>query len=146
MVVARGKVVSVEYTLRLDSAEIVDSNVGQDPLIYTHGSQELLPGLEKGLEGMAVGQQKQVTVSPAEGYGLVHAEGLFEVSKDRVATEGLHVGARLQAETSDGTTVYPHVAEIRESTVLLDLNHPLAGKTLHFDVTVLDISQPQTDK
>ncbi len=139
MHVSIGKVVTVEYTLRIDEEEIVDTNVGAEPLIYRHGAQEILPGLEKGLEGMAVGESKQITVSPAEGYGDVHPEGFFEIAKDRIAPDALRVGARLQGEAPDGTPVYPRVAEIREDTVVLDLNHPLAGKTLYFDVKVLDI-------
>ncbi|MEW6246928.1 MAG: FKBP-type peptidyl-prolyl cis-trans isomerase [Nitrospirota bacterium] len=141
MNVSVGKVVSVEYTLRIDEEDIVDTNVGADPLIYQHGAQEILPGLEKGLEGMAVGESKRIEVSPAEGYGDVHPEGFFEIAKDRIAPDALRVGAKLQGEAPDGTPVFPRVAEIREETVVLDLNHPLAGKTLYFDVKVLDIKQ-----
>ena len=143
MVVAQGLVVSLEYTLRLDSEEIIDSTEGKAPLTYTHGAQEIITGLEKELEGMAVGERKQVTVSPSDGYGEVHPEGRFEVAKDRVPVEALRIGATLQGEGPDGKPVYPHVAEIRDSTVLLDLNHPLAGQTLHFDVKVVDIQTGQ---
>ena len=143
MVVAQGLVVSLEYTLRLDSEEIIDSTEGKAPLTYTHGAQEIITGLEKELEGMAVGERKQVTVSPSDGYGEVHPEGRFEVAKDRVPLEALRIGATLQGEGPDGKPVYPHVAEIRDSTVLLDLNHPLAGQTLHFDVKVVDIQTGQ---
>ena len=143
MVVAQGLVVSLEYTLRLDSEEIIDSTEGKAPLTYTHGAQEIITGLEKELEGMAVGERKQVTVSPSGGYGEVHPEGRFEVAKDRVPVEALRIGATLQGEGPDGKPVYPHVAEIRDSTVLLDLNHPLAGQTLHFDVKVVDIQTGQ---
>ena len=143
MVVAQGLVVSLEYTLRLDSEEIIDSTEGKAPLTYTHGAQEIITGLENELEGMAVGERKQVTVSPSDGYGEVHPEGRFEVAKDRVPVEALRIGATLQGEGPDGKPVYPHVAEIRDSTVLLDLNHPLAGQTLHFDVKVVDIQTGQ---
>jgi FKBP-type peptidyl-prolyl cis-trans isomerase SlyD len=143
MVVTQGLVVSLEYTLRLDNEEIIDSTDGKAPLTYTHGAQEIITGLEKELEGMAVGERKQVTVSPSDGYGEVHPEGRFEVAKDRVPLEALRIGATLQGEGPDGKPVYPHVAEIRDSTVLLDLNHPLAGQTLHFDVKVVDIQTGQ---
>ena len=144
MVVGQGSVVSLEYTLRLDNDEVIDSTEGKAPLTYTHGVQEIITGLENGLEGMAVGERKQVTVSPREGYGEVHPEGRFEVAKDRIPAEALRVGATLQGEGPDGKPVYPHVAEIRETTVLLDLNHPLAGQTLHFDVHVVEIKAAHT--
>ena len=105
MVVAQGLVVSLEYTLRLDSEEIIDSTEGKAPLTYTHGAQEIITGLEKELEGMAVGERKQVTVSPSDGYGEVHPEGRFEVAKDRVPVEALRIGATLQGEGPDGKPV-----------------------------------------
>jgi FKBP-type peptidyl-prolyl cis-trans isomerase SlyD len=139
MTVVAGKIVTLEYTLRLEDQSLVESNVGAEPLTYTHGSEEIIRGLEKGLEGMAVGERKEVTVPPSEGYGVIHPEGLFEVTKARIPTEGLRVGAQLEATAPDGRPVYPRVSEIRDDSVVLDLNHPLAGKTLYFDVKVLDI-------
>lgn len=143
MIVTRGTVVSVEYTLRLDDKQLYESNVGDVPLIYTHGTHEIISGLEKGLEGMSVGETKLVTVSPVEGYGEMQPEGFFEVSKDRVPVEALIIGTKLEGEAPDGTSVFPRVAEIREDIVVLNLNHPLAGMTLHFDVKVLDIQEGQ---
>ena len=143
MVVMRGTVVSVEYTLRLDDKRVYESNIGDVPLTYTHGSHEIIPGLEKGLEGMGVGETKVVTVSPVEGYGEMQPEGFFEVSKDRIPIEALIVGTKLEGHTPDGTPVFPRVAEIRGEIVVLNLNHPLAGETLHFDVKILDIQDGQ---
>lgn len=143
MVVTRGTVVSVEYTLRLDDKKVYESNIGDVPLTYTHGSNEIIPGLEKGLEGMGVGETKIVIVSPVEGYGEMQPEGFFEVSKDRIPVEAMIIGTKLEGETPDGTAVFPRVAEIREEIVVLDLNHPLAGKTLYFDVKILDIQDGQ---
>src|SRR5206468_6780749 len=77
--VAEGKLVSLEYTLTLDDKSVIDSNVGAQPLTYTHGSHQLVPGLEKALEGMSVGDIKQVTVAPAEGYGETDPKALQEV-------------------------------------------------------------------
>lgn len=141
MMVSTGKVVSVEYTLRLDDEAVVESNVGSEPLTYTHGAQEIIPGLEKALEGMIIGESKQITVPPTEGYGMVNPEGFFEVNKDRIPSEALKVGIQLQGSAPDGRPVFPRVAEIKDETVVLDLNHPLAGKTLHFDVKVVNIKQ-----
>ena len=141
--VAEGKNVSLEYTLTLDDKSVVESNVGKQPLIYTHGTQQIVPGLEKALEGLAVGDTKEVTVAPAEGYGDTDPNALQEVQKQLLPPDALVVGTRLQGQAPDGHMVYPRVAEIKEDTVVLDFNHPLAGKTLHFDVKILDIQQEQ---
>src|SRR5712691_10653610 len=144
--VAEGKLVSLEYTLTLDDKSVVESNVGAKPLTYTHGSHQLIPGLEKALEGMAVGDTKQVTVAPADGYGEPDPKALQEVQKQLIPPDALKVGARLQGKTPNGRTVYPRVAEVKEDTVVLDFNHPLAGKTLHFAVKILDITEDQPSK
>src|SRR5215831_9917804 len=77
--VTEGKLVSLEYTLTLDDKSVVDSNVGEKPLTYTHGTRQIIPGLEKALEGLAVGDTKEVTVAPADGYGKKDPEALQEV-------------------------------------------------------------------
>ena len=143
LTVAEGKLVSLEYTLKLDDKSVVESNVGAPPLTYTHGTRQLIPGLEKALEGLTVGDTKQVTVAPADGYGETDPNALQEVQKQLIPPDALKVGARLQGKTPNGRTVYPRVAEIKNDTVVLDFNRPLAGKTLHFDVKVLEIQQEQ---
>src|SRR5215468_215004 len=144
--VAEGKNVSLEYTLTLDDKSVVESNVGKQPLTYTHGTQQIIPGLEKALEGLTVGDTKEVTVTPADGYGEQDPNALQEVQKQLIPPDALVVGTRLQGQAPDGHIVYPRVAEIKDDTVVLDFNHPLAGKTLHFDVKILAIQpgQPQS--
>jgi len=141
--VAEGKLVSLEYTLKLDDKSVVESNVGKQPLTYTHGTQQIIPGLEKALEGLTVGDTKEVTVAPADAYGEQDPNALQEVQKKLIPPDALVLGARLQGKTPDGHIVYPRVAEIKDDTVVLDFNHPLAGKTLHFDVKILDVQQEQ---
>jgi len=141
--VTEGKNVSLEYTLTLDDKSVIESNVGKQPLIYTHGTQQIVPGLEKALEGLAVGDTKEVTVAPAEGYGEEDPNARQEVQKTLLPPDALVVGTRLQGQTPDGHMVYPRVAEIKDDTVVLDFNHPLAGKTLHFAVKIVDIQQDQ---
>ncbi len=136
-----GKEVALEFTMKLDDGTVVDTNVGSEPLTYTQGSGQLVHGLEVALEGMAVGEQKQVTVSPGEGYGAVDLEQVQEVPKTLVAPDAREVGAQLQTRGPHGETLYVQVVEVKDETIVLDLNHPLAGKTLHFDVKVLDIKQ-----
>lgn len=144
--VAEGKLVSLQYTLTLDDQSVVESNVGDKPLTYTHGSRQLVPGLEKALEGMTAGDTKQVTVAPVDGYGEADPKALQEVQKQLIPPDALKVGTRLQGKTPSGRTVYPLVAEVKDETVVLDFNHPLAGKTLHFDIKVLDVQQDKQEE
>ena len=141
MTVSNGKQVSLEYTMKLDDQSVVDSNVGGEPLKVTQGKHELVPGLEKALEGMAAGEKKNVTVAPPEAYGTLDPKAFQEVDKNMVPTDSRKVGTQLEGTTSDGRKVFPRISEVKNETIVLDFNHPLAGKTLHFDVKVLDIAQ-----
>ncbi|MBX3325060.1 MAG: peptidylprolyl isomerase [Nitrospira sp.] len=139
--VSNGKQVTLEYTLKLDDQSVVDTNVGGEPLKLTQGNHEVIPGLEKALEGMAVGEKKKVTVAPTEAYGTVDPKAFQEVDRKMVPADAQKVGTQLEGKTNDGKTVYPRISEVKNDTVVLDFNHPLAGKTLHFDVKVLDVAQ-----
>ncbi len=133
-----GKKVSIEYTLKLEDGTVVDSNVGGKPFTYVQGKHQIVRGLEEGLAGMKVGDKKHIVVPPEKGYGKINKKAFIEVSKDRVPKD-VKVGSMLQGTGKDGHPFYVKVAEIKEKTVVLDLNHPLAGKTLYFDVKVLNI-------
>jgi FKBP-type peptidyl-prolyl cis-trans isomerase SlyD len=139
LTVAIGAQVSIEYTLKLDDQSVFDTNVGAEPLIYEQGARQLVPGLEKALEGMKVGESKKVTVQPAEGYGAVQQEAILEIGKEKLPEEARQVGAQVQGRTSDGRMLRARVTEIKDATAILDFNHPLAGKTLHFDVKIVNI-------
>lgn len=141
-IVRAGKLVSIEYTLRLDDQIVVDSNVGGDPLSYIHGLQQLMPGLEKGLKGLAIGDSKIIVVQPEEGYGPLDTHAYMEADKSRIPPESLKIGAIVEGRDSTGRPMYPRIKEIGDEEVLLDYNHPLAGKVLYFDVKVLDIKKP----
>jgi FKBP-type peptidyl-prolyl cis-trans isomerase SlyD len=142
-VVKDGAVVSLQYTLSGEDGKTIESNKGKEPLKYTHGSHQIVPGLEKGLAGMKMGEEKRVKVTPEEGYGPVDPKGFQEFPKEKIPSEGLKVGSVLMARGTQGQQVPVRVHEIKEKTVVLDLNHPMAGKTLVFDVKVLDV-QPAT--
>ncbi|MEQ1848641.1 MAG: peptidylprolyl isomerase, partial [Nitrospira sp.] len=131
MTVSNGKQVSLEYTMKLDDQSVVDTNVGGEPLKVTQGKHELVPGLEKAIEGMAPGEKKTVTVAPTEAYGTVDPKAFQEVDKNMLPPDTAKVGTQLEGKTADGKTVYPRIAEVKHDTVVLDFNHPLAGKTLH---------------
>lgn len=145
-VVSKGKLVSLEYTLKLDDKNVLESNVGREPMTYTHGAQEIVPGLEKAIEGLAVGEKKHVTVKPVDGYGEIDPKAIQEVKKSQVPEKAWKVGAELEAKSPDGQSMFLRVTEVKADTVVLDFNHPLAGKTLYFDVKVLDVKAAPSPK
>jgi len=142
--VKNGSVVSLEYTLSDENGKTIESNKGKEPLEYTHGRDQIIPGLEKELNGMKVGGQKNVRVKPEDAYGSVSAKAFHEVPKANIPPEALKIGTTLVATTPQGQSLPVRVHEIKEKTVVLDFNHPLAGKTLVFDVKVLDVKSPET--
>jgi FKBP-type peptidyl-prolyl cis-trans isomerase SlyD len=139
MTVSNGKQVSLEYTLQLQDKSVLESNVGKEPMTYIQGAHEIVPGLEKALEGLAVGDKKHVEVKPADGYGEIDPKAFQEVKKNQVPENAWKVGTQLEAKSPDGESMFPRVTEVKSETVVLDFNHPLAGKTLFFDIKVLDI-------
>jgi FKBP-type peptidyl-prolyl cis-trans isomerase 2 len=138
-VAADGKQVSLEYTLTLEDKSKVDSNVGKDPLVFTLGDHQVIPGLEKQLVGMKAGESKHIEVAPEEGYGPVDPQRKQEVEKTKIPEDARKVGAKLTGQTPDGRMVFAQVTEVKDNTVILDLNHPLAGKKLLFDVKMLKV-------
>jgi FKBP-type peptidyl-prolyl cis-trans isomerase SlyD len=140
-----GSKVSLEYTLRDDDGKVLDSNKGRDPLKYVHGEQQIVPGLEKALSGMHAGEAKEVVLAPAEGYGAVDPQAVAEVPKQLIPADALSVGAELLARSREGATRLVRIKEIKDQTVVIDLNHPLAGKTLHFDVRVVGVEPPEAE-
>lgn len=142
MTVTDGKTISMEYTLKVeDQEEVLDTNVGAEPLTFTQGSHQIIPGLETALEGMKEGESKQVTVAPEQAYGKVNPEAVQEVPIDQIPPDARKVGVQLQGKDGQGRMVHPKVTEIKDEVVVLDFNHPLAGKTLQFDVKILDVQE-----
>ena len=138
MTVAAGKEISLEYTLTVDG-QVVDSNVGKEALTYTQGQHQIVPGLEDALAGMASGDTKQVTVTPEQGYGPVDKNAYVEVKKQQVPPEAHKIGTQLTAQDGQGRKLQPTVKQIKDETLVLDFNHPLAGKPLVFDVKILGV-------
>ncbi len=138
-VASDGKQIAIEYTLKLEDKSMIDSNVDAKPLSFVLGSHEIIPGLENAVKGMKVGESKKVTVKPEDAYGLVNKDAISEVKKEQVPQDALKVGAVLQGQSPDGQVILTRVIEIKEETVMLDYNHPLAGQTLYFDVKILDV-------
>jgi FKBP-type peptidyl-prolyl cis-trans isomerase SlyD len=141
MQVSNDAVVSIMYTLTDDEGVIIDSNVGRPALVYLHGHDNIIPGLEKGLEGASAGERRTVDVAPEDAYGDVDEERIFELGKDEFPEEmPLEEGMQFCAETASGEMAIT-ITEVRPDTVVVDANHPLAGMTLHFDIEVQDVRQ-----
>lgn len=138
-VIHSGSVVSFDYTLKDDTGKVIDSSTGKAPMSYTHGKGEIIPGLENELTGLKVGNEKHVTVKPENGYGPVDPRAFQEIEKEKLPPEALKVGTVLTAHGPGGQSMPVRVHEIKEKTVIMDFNHPLAGKTLTFDVKITDV-------
>ena len=139
MIIEKGKSVSFEYTLTLEDKEVIDTNVGAAPLTFTHGSDQIIPGLEDEMVGMKTGDSKKVTVNPEDGYGPVIKEAIIELKTDQVPEKSRKIGAMLQTKSPDGQVIRGRITKIDGDKTVIDLNHPLAGKTLFFDLKVLDV-------
>ena len=139
LTVLEGTTVSIEYTVTLEDKKVVDSNVGGKPLTYVQGSGHVIPGVEKAMLGMKVGERKSITVPPEEAYGHVIKRAIVAVKKEKVPKKSWEVGAVVQGRGLQGEIIRGRVIELKGDTATIDFNHPLAGKTLYFDVKVLDI-------
>jgi FKBP-type peptidyl-prolyl cis-trans isomerase SlyD len=153
-VIKDGILVSLQYTLSGEDGKMIESNNGKEPLQFVQGQHRLIPGLEKELTGMKVGQEKHVTVKPEDAYGSVDPRRFQEFPKDKIPPEELKqikVGSLIPLTAQNGQTFQFPVSEVKEKTIVVNLNHPMAGKTLVFDVKVLDIQPappppPQTSQ
>jgi FKBP-type peptidyl-prolyl cis-trans isomerase 2 len=140
-VIAKGKRVKLDYTLTVES-KVVETTEGKQPLEFDQGTGMLIVGLEKALEGMKAGETKKVVVTPDEGYGQPNPELVKEFDKAKMP-EGMKPEKGLILEMTDPQgNAYPcTITDIKDKTIVLDFNHPLAGKTLTFDVKVVSITE-----
>lgn len=150
-------VVTMNYSLSIDG-EVVDSSEGEDndPIIFLQGAGQIISGLEKSLYGLKVGDKKSVTVEPKDGYGEIDPESIVEVPKDEFPKDfplelGVEITVNADSEDEDDDEESDDEMEaliiaVNNTTVTLDFNHPLAGKTLNFDVHILDIREATTEE
>jgi FKBP-type peptidyl-prolyl cis-trans isomerase SlyD len=132
--ISKDVVAGFSYVLKNAEGEILDQS--EKPLEYLHGHKNIIPGLEKELEGLSIGDSKEVKVLPEHGYGIIHDDLIVAFPKGNFPPDlSLKVGMELETDTEEGPMVFI-VREIRENDVLMDGNHPLAGETLHFAVTI----------
>lgn len=136
-----GATVSIHYTGTLEDGSTFDSSQGRDPLSFTMGEGQIIPGLEAALDGMAEGEQKTVTIPADQAYGPHHSDAIQQVPREAVPDHiPLDLGTQLQVQTPDGRTLPVVITEVSETEITLDANHPLAGKDLTFAVEVITVA------
>ena len=134
-------VVTIDYTLTGNDGEVIDTSEGREPLAYLHGHGNIIPGLEKALEGKGEGEEVKVQVEPEEGYGPHRDELVQEVSMEAFAgIDEVEPGMKFNAESAQGPLVVK-VTDVEGDKVTIDANHDLAGQQLNFDVTVREIRE-----
>jgi len=146
MQIGPNSVVSIHYELSNDAGEIIDASADGEPLTYLHGAHNIIPGLEKQLQGKQIGDTLKVKVQPEEGYGTHQAELIQEVPREAFPDpDSLTIGMRFSAE-SNGNHVSVVITEVTDATVTVDGNHPLAGVVLNFDVSIADIREATAEE
>ena len=146
MVIAHEKVVGIEYTLKSAEGEVIDSNDGHDLLYFIQGLGNIVSGLEKALDGKALGEKLDVFVKAADGYGDYNEESIHRIPKSQLKKLGtLREGMALQTQGPNGPEILT-ITEIQDEVVIADANHPLAGKDLYFSVRIGDIRDATSDE
>jgi FKBP-type peptidyl-prolyl cis-trans isomerase SlyD len=140
LAVAPDTLVTLSYTLFDEQGEPVDRATKAEPLTYVHGYAQIVPGLEKGLEGLRAGERREIVVEPAEAFGEHDDDGVFEVDKeDFPESTEVAPGDEFVAQGPDGEPIAMRVVEVLPEAFLVDTNHPLAGQTVRFEVEVADV-------
>ncbi|NYS25431.1 peptidylprolyl isomerase [Rhodobacteraceae bacterium 2376] len=135
-----GDTVRFHYTGTLEDGSVFDSSDGRDPLEFKLGEGQIIPGLEQAIEGMSSGEQKTVTIPADQAYGPYQPQARQGIPREQIPDHiPLEIGTRLQVQTPDGNPMPVTVAEVSDEVVVLDANHPLAGKDLTFAVEVVEV-------
>ena len=147
MNIQNNSAVSFHYSLTDDDGISIDSSEGKEPLGYLHGAGNIIPGLEKALEGKEVGDSLTVAVKAAEGYGEVQKELIQEVPREAFqGIDTIELGMQFEAQTGQGGSVPVTVIAVTDELVTVDGNHPLAGKNLNFDVSIEEIREASEEE
>ncbi len=142
VLIGENSVVSVKYTLTDDAGKVLDNSDGSKPMVYLHGAGNIVPGLEKALVGKGEGDSLNVRVEPAEAYGEIIPNGVKTI--ERSAFEGVdvvEVGMAFEAQAPDGSDQHIMVTKVEGDSVTIDINHPLAGVALNFDIKILSVRE-----
>jgi len=156
MNIAEGCIVFIHYTLKDEQGQTIDSSAGNQPLPYLHGHNNIVPGLENALNGGKTGDKIKVTVAPEDGYGPVIPEAIQTFPLEAFENvEEIKPGMQFHAEGHEGQVQVLTVQEVNEDTIVIDNNHPMAGKVLNFEVEIMEVREataeelaqghPQTD-
>lgn len=137
--IKKGQKVSLEYTVFLEDGTQIDSNVGEDPLVFVLGENQVFPALEYALMGLQVGETKQILLAPEDAYGPVVSDAYREVDLEAVPISYRYEGAILGVQDPQGGVFPIRIHKIKDEKVVLDFNHPLAGRSLKFDVKVIAV-------
>ncbi len=133
--------VKVHYKGTLSNGEVFDSSEGREPLEFTLGAGQVIPGFDSGVEGMALNEEKTINIPAAEAYGDVRPELIQEVPTAQLPAEiKPEVGLQLMSNTPDGQQIPLVITEVKEASIMVDANHPLAGKDLTFEITLVGIN------
>jgi len=135
-----GDTVKVDYTLTLEDGTVYDTSSGKEPIEFTIGENKVIPGFENAVIGMEVGETKTVTIPPEEGYGMPDANLVQVVDKSQLPVDYTPVvGQYISGQSSDGTVRSFLITAVNDTTITVDGNSPLAGKTLKFELTLVEI-------
>jgi FKBP-type peptidyl-prolyl cis-trans isomerase SlyD len=146
MTITKDRVASIDYTLTSDEGEVIDTSSGKQPLEYVHGKGNIIPGLENALEGKQVGEALKVSIKPGDAYGEHNPKLIQPVPRSNFGSIAkIEVGMQFQARTPNGMHVV-RVVGVDDQNVTVDANHPLAGKTLHFDVKVVSVRDARPEE
>lgn len=145
MQIADKAVVSFEYTLKDDAGKVLDTSDGREPLTYLHGMGNIIPGLEKALAGKSAGDALEVTISPEEGYGRRDEKLVRNIPTRKLSDANPVAGRRYRAQLEEGVAVVV-VTAVKGDYAVVDANHPLADKTLHFAVKVTEVRAATEDE
>ncbi|MCW3974911.1 MAG: peptidylprolyl isomerase [Candidatus Bathyarchaeota archaeon] len=142
MSISIGDEVKIHYLAKLQNGEIIETTLGKEPFSARIGSKNLIPGLEEALIGLKKGDKKKITVPPNKGFGERNENLLQEIPKSQIEEEGKKVSADevIELRYEDGNRQLVTINEVKEDSIVLDLNHPLSGEVIIFDVEVIDIS------
>lgn len=145
--VSKNTVVSFDYTLTDDNGKVIDSSKDQAPLDYIQGHGQIVPGLEREMEGKDIGAEFKIKISPEDGYGIRHVERTMKVPREELPPDlEPEIGMQLAGEGKNGDPVPLWVTEVTEQHVMLDGNHPLAGQNLNFDVVIRGVREPTKEE
>ena len=145
--IAAGRVAIIQYVLRDDAGEQIDASTPEDPLPYLHGAQNIVPGLEQALEGKSPGDKISAKIAPEDGYGVRHGPGPRPIPRSAFPDDApLRPGVQFFAQDEQGQELPLWITDVGDETVHVDVNHPLAGMTLHFEVEVVAVRAATEDE